>query len=47
MTLGEKINQLEKRITELSQPPVQHEDIELTIRTAKRMAPLNAGPGIS
>ncbi|EMN1408702.1 ATP-binding protein [Enterobacter cloacae] len=33
MTLDEKINQLEKRITELSQPPVQHEDIELTITT--------------
>ena len=33
MTLDEKINQLEKRITELSQPPVQHEDIELTIST--------------
>lgn len=33
MTLDEKINQLEKRIAELSQPPVQHEDIELTIST--------------
>lgn len=33
MTLDEKINQLEKQISELSKPPVQHDDIELTTST--------------